>query len=94
MARKPKLAMEKLLAKEDFFMKAASAKVLVEELVSRHGGSKEDWEKLVNEAVDSGALVFTEREGVNGYRTLQSSERAALDGVSPSLVCNVEMAVA
>ena len=39
MARKPKLAMEKLLAKEDFFMKAASAKVLVEELVSRRGSN-------------------------------------------------------
>jgi len=39
MACKPKLAVEKLLAKEDFFMKAASAKVLVEELVSRRGSN-------------------------------------------------------
>ena len=94
MACKPKLAMEKLLAKEDFFIRAVSTRVLVDELVWRHGGSKEVWGKLVIEAIDDGALVFTEREGVIGYRTLQSSERAVLNGASPSPVCNLQMAVA
>jgi hypothetical protein len=94
MACKAKLAMKKLLARKNFFMRAASAKVLVDELVSRHGGSKEDWEKLVNKAVDNGELVFTNRGGVNGYRTMQSSERVAPSDVSPSLVSTTQMAVA
>ena len=94
MACKPKLAMETLLVKEDFFIKAASKKELVDELVSRRGGSKEDWKKLVNEAFGNGELVPTNRDGVNGYRTMQRSERIAPSDASPSLVSTIQMAVA
>lgn len=80
MACKPELGMTKVLAREGYFIRGSSEKMVAKELHSRLSGNEWAWELLVGKAVRDGLLIKEDLNGESGHRTLTALEQAARAG--------------